>query len=68
MEKTAKKQNKVLNHLMEHKSITPREAITLYDYWRLSDCIFKLKRKGHDIRTELVHENGITYAKYHYNQ
>lgn len=68
MGKTAEKQNKVLRHLVENGSITPREAIMLYDYWRLSDCIFKLKRKGHNIITELIHENGVTYAKYHYQQ
>lgn len=60
-------QNKtVLKHLMEHGSITPREAVNLYDIWRLSARIYDLRDKGIEIETlqiENINTTG-THAKY----
>jgi hypothetical protein len=43
----------VLEHLQAHKQITPLEALSLYGCYRLGAIIFKLKREGHKILTEL---------------
>ena len=43
----------VLEHLKQHKSITPIEALNMYASFRLGAIIFEL-RKEHYINTELV--------------
>ena len=43
---------RILNYLKEHKSITQLQAINLFWDWRLSDKIYRLKKDGHNIRTE----------------
>lgn len=40
----------IRQHLINHHSITPLEALNLYGVYRLSDVIFKL-RKENDIAT-----------------
>jgi hypothetical protein len=58
-------QDRVLIHLKKNRSITGLEALGLYGCYRLSDCIFKLRGKGHKIDTELVErEAGKPYARY----
>ena len=57
----------ILCHLKKYKSITPMEALDLFGSFRLADQIFKLKKAGHLIKTELVHlSDGRRYAKYKY--
>ena len=43
---------KVLEHLVKYGSITQREAIDLYNIYRLPSRIFELREKGVKIRTE----------------
>ena len=45
-------QQTILKHLKEHAFITPNSALQVYSIYRLSDVILKLRRKGHDIKTE----------------
>lgn len=55
----------VLAHL-KRASITHREADREYDCTRLADVVFRLKKRGHQIRTEIVHsKNGKHWARYH---
>ena len=59
----------VLEHLQKQKKITPLEALSLYGCYRLGAIIFKLKREGYRIITELEFckkENGsrTRYAVY----
>ena len=42
----------VLAHLEKYGSITSMEAIKLYGATRLSDIIFRLRRRGYTITTE----------------
>ena len=56
---------KVKKHLIEHGSITSWECIAKYRYTRLSDAIYKLKKKGMDIETEMRYKDGERYAIYH---
>ena len=41
----------IKNHLHTHGSITPLEAITNYNVWRLADVIFRLKKTGLNIQS-----------------
>ena len=68
--------DRILTHLRENMSIaTPTTCITLLTAWtehsiyRLADTIYKLRRKGYDISTEMVRDtdrNGepCSYARY----
>lgn len=61
-------QDRVLNHLQEHGSITPLEALG-FGCYRLSHQIWKLRCAGHSIRTELqtgkdMHGEPSTWALY----
>ena len=60
-----KKIDAVLKHLQTHGSITPKDAYITYSYYRLSDGIYKLRNRGHNILTvDETSENGETYARY----
>jgi hypothetical protein len=43
------KVHKIANHLLEHRSITSWEAITLYRATRLPAVIFLLKKRGYKV-------------------
>ena len=60
-----KKIEQVLRHLQIHGSITPKDAYLQYGYYRLSDGIWKLRNRGHNIITqEETSDKGETYARY----
>ena len=56
----------VKDHLLKYGSITPRIAITHYNYLRLADGIYKLKNKGWNIKTIMKNSARANYAKYWY--
>lgn len=56
--------SKVLTYMQAGYSITQREAIDFFSYYRLSDAVYKLKKRGHKISTEMVTEGDATFAKY----
>lgn len=63
------KTQKVLNHLRENGSITSWEAIQQYGATRLSAIIFNLRKKGIEIKSEMVqftdrYGDNSTFAKY----
>lgn len=55
---------KVRRHLIEHGSITSWECIALYRYTRLSDAIYRLKKRGMNIETEMRYKDGERHAIY----
>jgi len=61
---TFKKIEKVRLHLLEHGSITAWDSIKLYNYTRLSDAIYKLKKRGMQIETIMHYKNGESFAEY----
>lgn len=61
-DKREKKIAMVKKHLEEVGHITGIEALRYYDCYRLSDVIYKLKKRGMDIVTEQANGNG--YATY----
>lgn len=50
-EKKISKTGKVLEHLEKHGTITSLEAIELYGATRLSDIIYRLRKRGYNITT-----------------
>ena len=57
--------DKVLRYLQQGKSITPIDALKLYGCFRLADVVFRLKKDGYDIQTNMVkNDNGKDYASY----
>ena len=61
---------RVLEHLMAGNTITPLEALNLFDCFRLSDVIFKLKAdflesgSPHRIDTEIIKNGRKRFARY----
>lgn len=52
-------------HLVEHGSITPKEAYELYHSMRLAAVIFYLRDSGLNITTTMEKSNdGSRYARY----
>jgi len=54
----------ILQHLRSGRTITPLEALRLYNCLRLGARIYDLRRKGYPIHEELVDGNGKHYAQY----
>ena len=68
-EKKTNKTEKVLEHLQKYGCITSLEAIELYGATRLSDIIFRLRKRNYNISTidmPFVDRFGTksTYGKY----
>lgn len=57
-------EKEVLNHLQNGNSITQLEALNKFQCLRLSDRIFRLRRKGYPIATEMVKDGSKTYGRY----
>lgn len=65
MDNTFENQEKaILAHLEKGESITQLEALKQYNCMRLSDRIFRLRKQGYPIKTELVSSGKKTFAKY----
>lgn len=56
-------QQKILAHLQTN-SITGLEAWTQYGVYRLSEMIRRIRKDGHDIKTDMIKGDGHTFAKY----
>lgn len=61
--------SEVLKYLQNHEFITDAIAVDLFDAYRLSDIIFRLRNKGYDIATRMVTKRNrygtvVTYAEY----
>ena len=54
----------ILKRLQKGKGITQLQALIKFDCLRLSDRIFRLRRKGYNIETKMIEKNGKYYAEY----
>jgi hypothetical protein len=55
----------ILKHLKKGRSLTPLQALRLFNCWALSSRIAELRnRDGVDIHAEIVHRNDKRYAEY----
>lgn len=50
--------------LRSGKTITPQIALSRFRCFRLAAVIFKLKKQGMKIETEIIHSKDYQYAKY----
>ena len=70
MEKKRSKQDMVLDYLKSNKrGLSQREAIERYQAYRLSGIVFRLKKRGYNIITNMEvskNQDGTTsnYARY----
>ena len=55
----------ILKFLEAGNTLSPMEALNLMGVFRLAARIEELRKKGHNILTEEVLENGKTFARYH---
>lgn len=58
----------ILEHLQKGRSITPLDALKEFNCLRLSDRIFRLRRKGYPIATNMVENGNKRYASYKLEQ
>jgi len=57
----------IYKHLcVKQKPITQREAIDLYNSYRLASVIHRLREDGFNIQTIMTREKDTTYATYLY--
>ncbi len=54
----------VLKHLRRYRRIDSMKAFGMYNITRLADVIWRLRRQGHVITTELVAKPRTRYAIY----
>lgn len=54
----------VLRHLRRYRRIDSMKAFGMYNITRLADVIWRLRRQGHVITTELVAKPRTRYAIY----
>ena len=59
-------QNKILKkHLKSGKSIAPLQALSMYGIYRLSARIKNLRDDGLNVKTTMIYEHPVKFAKYH---
>ena len=57
--------SRILQHLLEHRSITPIQALEKFGCFRLGARIFELRKEGFHIDTKHVDNGkGNKFAKY----
>jgi len=54
----------VYAYMSQNGSITQRDAVNHLNCYRLSARIFDLIQSGHSINSDMVTENGKTFARY----
>jgi len=65
MKNKKSQQEKILDYLLEGKSITPLEALRYFGCFRLSAIVFNLKQQGYEFTTKLVkNKYGNKFARY----
>ncbi len=64
MSKKKTQTERILNWLQKGKSITPLQAWERFGSYRLSSVINRLRKKGHNIVTEIKEYKGSRFANY----
>ena len=54
----------ILAHLKSGKDLTPLQAFDEFLVFRLAARIEELRSQGHDIKTQMLTQNGKTFARY----
>ena len=66
--RTDSQNSQILFWLQSGHTITPIDALKMFGCFRLSGRIHFLKRKGYDIKTDIVEMNGKKFAEYSINK
>lgn len=64
MKKQRTQQEQIQRHLETGRKLTAAQAYEKYGSMRLASVVFKLKKEGLPIITEMVTKNGSTFASY----
>ena len=66
MHQTEAQSKQILEYLQKGNSLTPLEALKMFDCMRLGARVYDLKSQGHEIVTEMVKDekSGKKYASY----
>ena len=66
MHQTEAQSKQILEYLQKGNSLTPLEALKMFDCMRLGARVYDLKRQGHEIVTEMVKDekSGKKHASY----
>lgn len=64
MKAKASQNSRILRYLMEGKSLTPLQALKLFDTWSLSSRISDLIKEGFPIVTTMVTRKKKRFARY----
>jgi len=62
--KTESQNTAILRHLKSGKGISPMLALKLFGCFRLGARIYDLKKRGFDIKSEMVSHAGKRFALY----
>lgn len=63
--KKKSKAEKVRDYLISGKPLSKLECFKMFSYWNLSDVIYKMRKKGHVIATQMLKTTtGSEYAEY----
>lgn len=54
----------IKEYLLAGNSITPIEALNMFEAFRLAAIVFKLKEQGLNIKTDIISEDNKRFAKY----
>ena len=70
MDKQLSQKSRVLDYLKDKRVNNQQLASELFNAWRLSDIIFKLRREGHDIITTPTGKSGMANYRmvFHYDE
>ena len=63
-ERSGSQEEQIESSLLRGESITPLDALKKYGAFRLSAIIFNLRKKGHNIKTDMVDNGYRKYASY----
>ena len=57
-------QEKLLKRLQSGKTVTGLQALNWWGLYRLSDAVWKLRKKGYDVQTKMKQRGKKVYAQY----
>ena len=57
--------DKILSYLQSGNYLTPLDALNLFGCFRLGARIYDLKKRGINVHSEQMSDNGKTFAKYY---
>jgi hypothetical protein len=64
MERRSSQNKRLLKFMRKHGSIAPMKALFKLGIYRLGARIWDLKKQGHNIKSEMVYEGPVKFARY----